>query len=295
MTLSDGKTVHVKLLDLQERHDEVNGAVRQAVVRVEVDGQVTNLTSGTYRLPATFGSVQIDCPITKGYLEKSAFHNPWGLLKDARLRLWPAGSPWIVPGTFVYPARQRWFASFTQMANEPVYVDGGDLPAKKEIYYHYGLDMGGSEGLVNVVSATEGIVTSSGNDVLAGQAPDVPGERRYNVVYILDARGWYYRYSHLKFIEPGGPAGRTDCPGPKARSAGQGRGQWRLVPSAFRYFGPSAFRAMGHRRGVCLSLAGISAGTSARTGRRGPAPCPGVGGPDGHAGRFAFTRAGSAP
>ena len=41
---------------------------------------------------------------------------------------------------------------------------------KKEIYYHFGLDMGGSEGLVDVVSATEGIVTSSGNDVLAGQA-----------------------------------------------------------------------------------------------------------------------------
>jgi len=137
VALSDGKTVHVKLLDLQERHDEVNGAVRQAVVRVEVDAQVTNLTSGTYHLPVTFGSVQIDCPITKGCLEKSAGQNPWGLLKDARLRLWPAGSPWIFPGTFVYPARQRWFASCTQMANEPVYVDGGDLPAKKEIYYHY--------------------------------------------------------------------------------------------------------------------------------------------------------------
>ena len=45
--LSNGTAAHVKLLDLQERRDEVNGAVRQAEVRVEVNGQVTNLTSGT--------------------------------------------------------------------------------------------------------------------------------------------------------------------------------------------------------------------------------------------------------
>ena len=87
VSLSNGTAAHVKLLDLQERRDEVNGAVRQAEVRVEVNGQVTNLTSGTYHLPVTFGSVQIDCPITKGYLEKSGGQNPWGLLKDARLRL----------------------------------------------------------------------------------------------------------------------------------------------------------------------------------------------------------------
>jgi hypothetical protein len=120
VALSDGKTVHIKLLDLRESHDEVNGAVRQAVVRVEVDGQDTNLKSANYQLPVTFAGVQIDCPITRGYLDKSGGQNPWGLLKDARLRLWPAGSPWIAPGSFVYPAKQRWFASYTQMANEPV-------------------------------------------------------------------------------------------------------------------------------------------------------------------------------
>jgi hypothetical protein len=36
-----------------------------------VDGEVTNLISGTYHLPVTLGAVQIDCPITKGYLEKA--------------------------------------------------------------------------------------------------------------------------------------------------------------------------------------------------------------------------------
>jgi murein DD-endopeptidase MepM/ murein hydrolase activator NlpD len=226
--LTDGTAVRVKLLKLQESRDDVNGAVRQAQVDVQVDGQVTYLTSGTYHLPVTLGKAQIDCPITKGYLEKSGGQNPWGLLKDARLRLWPAGSPWIAPNTFVYPARQRWFATYTQMANEPVYVDGGDLPAKKEIYYHFGLDIGGSEGLVDVVSATEGIVTSSGNQVLAGQAPDAPAEPRYDNVYILDARGWYCRYSHLKFIDPAVRPGAHIAMGQKIGVLGKegGSGGW---------------------------------------------------------------------
>jgi murein DD-endopeptidase MepM/ murein hydrolase activator NlpD len=133
-----------------------------------------------------------------------------------------------VPNTFVYPAKQRWFASYTQMANEPVYVDGGELPAKKVIYYHFGLDMGGSEGLVDVVSATEGIVTSSGNEVLAGQAPDAPAEPRYDNVYILDARGWYCRYSHLKFIDPAVRPGAHIALGQKIGVLGKegGSGGW---------------------------------------------------------------------
>jgi murein DD-endopeptidase MepM/ murein hydrolase activator NlpD len=200
--LSNGETAHVKLLGLQEHRDDVNDAVRRAEVEVEVDGAVTNLISGTYHLPVALGKVQIDCPITKGYIEKAQDGNSWGLLKDARLRLWPANSPWIAPGTFVYPVKQRWFATYTQMANEPVYVDGGDLPAKKKIYYHFGLDTGGSEGLVDVVAATDGIVTSRGTDKLAGQPPDAPSELRYDIVYIRDSRDWYYRYCHLKFIDP---------------------------------------------------------------------------------------------
>ena len=195
------RPMDVRLLDLQETVDEMNGAVRAARVKVEVDGQVVTLTSGTYNLPVTVGSLQIDCPITKDYLAKGNRKNIWGLLKDARLRFWPATSPWI-GSDFLYPARQRWFASATQMGNEPVFADGGDLPAKKEIYYHYGLDIGGAEGLVDVVAATDGLVVSSGTEVLDGPGKEPPVQSRYDVVYLLDARGWYYRYSHLKFIEP---------------------------------------------------------------------------------------------
>ena len=227
VTLSDGTSVRVGLLDLKETLDEVNQAVRRSDVRVQVNGQTTTLTSATYRLPTTFAGVQIDCPITKGYLAK-ARKNVWGLLKDARLRIWPAGSPWIGPAHFVYPARQRWFASYTHMGNEPVFVDGGDLPAKKDIYYHYGLDIGGAESLVDVVAATDGLVVSSGNAVLARHEKDTPVDKRYDVIYLLDGRGWYYRYSHLKYIEPAIRPGARVTMGQKLGVIGKegGSGGW---------------------------------------------------------------------
>jgi hypothetical protein len=198
--LPGGQKVRVKLVELHETVDDVNGAVRRADVKVEVNGETAALTSCTYNLPKKCGELQVDCAVTKGLLAK-ARKNVWGLEKDARIRVWPGGSPWIQPGTFVYPAKQRWFATYTQMANEPTYVDGGDEPAKKDIYYHYGFDIGGSEGLVDVVAATDGIVVSSGKEVLAGHEKDTPVDKRYDVIYVMDGRGWYYRYSHLKFFE----------------------------------------------------------------------------------------------
>jgi lysophospholipase L1-like esterase len=203
--LADGKKVAVKLLDLREERDDLRGAVRKAEVTVEVAGQKVTLVSANYRLPVTVAGVQIDCAVTRGYRQNSSKgvqgDDPWGLDKDARLRLWPAGSPLMNPGTFIYPARQRWFASATHMANEPVHVDGGEDPLVKQIYYHYGLDIGGAEALVEVMAATDGVVVSSGKEVLPGY-DDTPAKPRYDVVYVLDARGWYYRYSHLHTISP---------------------------------------------------------------------------------------------
>ncbi len=147
--LHDGTKATVQLLQIREVRDSLRQAVRRAEVQVEVNGQTATLVSANYNLPQTVAGVQIDCPVTKGnttraysgYLELS--DNAWGLTSDARLRLWPAGSLFIAAGTFVYPVRQRWFASATQMANEPTFVDGGEDPANKDIYYHYGLDFGG--------------------------------------------------------------------------------------------------------------------------------------------------------
>jgi murein DD-endopeptidase MepM/ murein hydrolase activator NlpD len=210
VVLDGGKKITLKLLDVREERDDLRHAVRKAEATVEVAGTKVTVVSGNYRLPVTVAGVQLDCPVTKGYRQNNskgvAGEDPWGLDKDARLRLWPAGSPLMNPDTFQYPARQRWFASGTQMANEPVHVDGGENPLVKSIYYHYGLDIGGAEGLVDVVAATDGLVVSSGKAILPGY-DDTPAKPRYDVVYVLDARGWYYRYSHLftisKDVKPG--------------------------------------------------------------------------------------------
>lgn len=199
VALPDKSVALVKLIDLKEVRDPVRDAVRVASVQVEVDGKPVTLVSANYRLPTTIGKFQIDCPITKGYVTNTT-RDVWGLVKDARLRLWPAGSPLMEPGTFLYPARQRWFASGTQMANEPVHVDGGEQPFSTKIYYHWGLDIGGAEEMVDVVAATDGLVVSSGKAVLPG-FEKTPTSPRYDVVYIVDERGWYYRYSHLFSIE----------------------------------------------------------------------------------------------
>jgi murein DD-endopeptidase MepM/ murein hydrolase activator NlpD len=199
VTLHDGAEATVTLLELTEKRDSLRNAVRRAQVKVEVNGKTVSLISSTYHLPTAIGGVWIDCPVTKGYVQNSSPANAWGLVKDARLRLWPADSPWIRPGTFVYPVKQKWFASDTQMANVPCYVNACDIPGRKNIYYHYGLDFGGSEGMVEVVAATDGLVVSVADHVLEGHK-DTPVSPRYDVVYILDDRGWYYRYSHLAMI-----------------------------------------------------------------------------------------------
>ena len=199
LTLSDGSKAAVKLLDLQEKVDSMTAAVREAKVQVEVNGAKAWLTSANYNLPQTVGGVQVDCPITRGYNANSG-EDSWGLEKDARLRFWPAGAPWIEPGKFVYPLKQRWFATMTQFSNEPTYVDGGDKPDRKKIYYHNDLDFGGCEGLVEVVAATDGLVVSVSEKTLPGYSL-TPVRPRYDVVYLLDERGWYYRYSHLHTID----------------------------------------------------------------------------------------------
>jgi murein DD-endopeptidase MepM/ murein hydrolase activator NlpD len=203
VVMSNGRRVVVKLVAVNETRDPLRNAVRRAEIAVEIDGKRATLVSANYRLPTLVGELQVDCPVTRGYRDNAikgvAGENPWGLDKDARIRLWPAGEPLREAGTFLYPAKQRWFASGTQMANEPVHVDGGESPLVKKIYYHYGLDIGGAEGLVEVVAATDGIVVSSGKSLLKGYE-DSPAKPRYDVVYLLDERGWYYRYSHLHTI-----------------------------------------------------------------------------------------------
>lgn len=114
------------------------------------------------------------------------------------------------------------------MANDPVYVDGGERADKRSIYYHSGLDIGGSEGLVEVIAATDGLVVSVGDVVFDGHKQDTPVSPRYDVVYLLDGRGWYYRYSHLKEIDKTIVPGRIVTRGDRIGLLGQegGSGGW---------------------------------------------------------------------
>ena len=115
--MADGSKTSIKLVALDETVDSVCSAVRRAEVTVEVNGERGTLVSATYRRPKLIGGVLIDCPITSGY-NRNGSPAFWGLDRDARVRLWPKDSPLLREGTFTYPAKQRWFASDTQMANE---------------------------------------------------------------------------------------------------------------------------------------------------------------------------------
>jgi murein DD-endopeptidase MepM/ murein hydrolase activator NlpD len=191
----------IALVSTVAERDAAQGAIRKAVARVRVDGRTVDIECGNYNLPVRVGKVQIDCPVTSAYLSNSNVDH-WGLQKEARIRVWPADSHWMTPDEFGYPLRQRWFLTHTQMANEPTYVDRGERTARRKIYYHAGLDLGGAESFAEVFAATDGVVVSLGEAVLAGQAANTPVKPRYDVIYLLDSRGWYYRYSHLYAFEP---------------------------------------------------------------------------------------------
>lgn len=226
IALTDGGKAVVKLLAIDEKRDPIRNAVREARAHVEINGQKAWLTSANYRLPQTVGGVQVDCPVTQA-INPDANRDAWALEKAARLRLWPAKSPWINEGTFTYPVRQRWFATSSQMANEPVFVDHAERLTPGKIYYHWGLDFGGSEGQDEVVAATDGVVVSSGTKSLEGYN-DSPVRPRYDVVYVLDQRGWYYRYSHLHTIDPAIKPGATVRQGQRIGLLGKegGSGGW---------------------------------------------------------------------
>lgn len=200
--LPDGQTVKVELLSYQESRDPLRNAVRSTDISLKIDGTNLKFRAEPYSLPKKVGSFWIDCPVSLGYLENSTSDH-WAMKKGSavRLRIWPEGSSFS-PESFVYPVRQKWFASGTQMANEPTYVDGGEDSRRKQVYYHSGLDIGGPEGLAEVVAATDGTIVSLGNAILNDLEKDHPVAKRYDVIYLRDSRGWYYRYSHLQQFNP---------------------------------------------------------------------------------------------
>jgi hypothetical protein len=197
VTLHDGSTAVVKVLSIDSHREAVTRTLSRIVATVEVNGQRAELVCGNYRLPVSVGGAQVDFPAARVFMEDSNV-DWWVLLKAARVRVWPGNSPWIEPGTFVYPVRQRWFASATAFSNEP--VSRRPKPGAK-VYYHAGMDLGGSEGLIEVLAATDAVILSLGVATAPGEKhPAV--QPRYDVIYALDQRGWAYRYSHLMTFDP---------------------------------------------------------------------------------------------
>ncbi len=196
--LTNGDIVNLRFLGITEIRDSIRDAIRAASVKVSVDGHEIIIGCGNYNLPVVTGKVQIDCPALKSYMT-NASQDSWGMSKDARFRLWPKGSPYIQPGTFVYPVRQKWFAGKTQAGNEPCW---GENPAVKSIYYHAGFDIGGAEGINEIVSATDGLVISAkGNTLEEYKSLNLRAMGWKDAVYILDRRGWFLLYAHLDSID----------------------------------------------------------------------------------------------
>jgi hypothetical protein len=78
------------------------------------------------------------------------------------------------------------------------------------------------------MAATDAVIASLGDAVAAGPETDTPLQTRYDVIYLLDARGWYYRYSHLASFEPGLKPGMTVRKGQRLGKLGKegGSGGW---------------------------------------------------------------------
>jgi hypothetical protein len=219
--LANGKAATVKLLALGESRNKVRSAIWDARAEVEINGEHATLSCGNYRLPVNLGGVQADCAVTKAYYQNSD-DDHWALVKDARLRLWPTDSPFMPPGSMVYPVRQRWFATRTQMANEPTYVDGGERITSAKIYYHSGLDIGGAEGLVDVIAATNGLVVGLGTAVIDKEKDNQTIDRSFNdTIWVQDERGWYHRYTHLYSYDPSVKLGGRVVMGQKIGTLGK--------------------------------------------------------------------------
>jgi len=74
-----------------------------------------------------------------------------------------------------------------QMASAPPIESIGS----RRIYYHSGLDIGGAEGMVDVLAATSGLVVGVGKAVLDSEKDNASLDRQYNdtIGYWMSAAG----------------------------------------------------------------------------------------------------------
>ena len=203
VTLYDGTTAHITLLDVQYKKDRIRLAVREARLKVSVDGEEKWIVAGNYNLPVHFKHVKIDCPIAREYLKNGNFPDGmWALSKEVRLRVWPVDKPVCPPGFFAFPINEKLFTGNTNFGLEPVTIDHDAQKPNPDhkIYYHWGADIVGVKAVTEVLAAGDGTVIAVGDDYDKDDEffkdPNNP-QPRFERIFVRMPNGWVYRYSHL--------------------------------------------------------------------------------------------------
>lgn len=242
--LVNGDVVKLAFNDMSIIRDSVRQGIRAVQLRISIDGNEATLGSGNYNLPVTVGKVKIDCPVIKEHTQRSGYYVQDGVMQgDARFRLWPEDSPFIEPGTFDLPLVQKWLTIRTQSQNEPAGLGWAETLESDNVGYHSTHDFGGAEAMNEVFFATDGLVVSARNKVFKGY-DDLPGDVRPDVVWVVDGRGWYYRYSHLNSVENEIEPGVNVKKGQKVGFMGKqgGSGGWVHLHFGVHYKNPATSR-----------------------------------------------------
>jgi len=186
--LADGRIKWIRLASVQEEKDSVIHLVRQAEVRLEIDGEPLDLPCGPYVLPIEKDGLRLQADTTSGWLQMG---------KRVQLSLWDASDPVVDTRLFIFPLPgYRLFSQGTQSYNEPVHLGEGDGdPTGQRFYHNYGFDMAGFEGRDKVVSPIDGKVIAA--------RPDE------GWVAVEDDRGIVIDCGHLDSIRPGIEEGVT--------------------------------------------------------------------------------------
>ena len=173
---------------------------------VEVNGRLTTLPAAT--IIREFDSrARIDWTITQGYYRDT--NSIAGLVKDARLRLWPRARRNIRGRRCLSPATAmvcRCHADGQRTRD----VDGGEPLVESSRTTIAAWTLVVPRAWRRSGTATDGMAVARGLDILDGNEAfrvllEAPERRRRR----FDSRGWSYRYSHLQASIPvSGPAGK---------------------------------------------------------------------------------------
>ena len=199
VTLYDGTTVTIRIVQTKIIKDRIRLAIREAKIKVAVDGEEKWITAGNYNLPIEYEKVKIDIPIIRAYFANANFPDDmWKLAKDVRLRVWPVNQPVNPDGLIAYPIDQKFLATNTTAALEPVEIDHDNVKPNPydKIYYHWGIDMAGVKAVTPVLAAGDGEVICVGTDHIDDPIFDLAGPR-FDRIFVKMENGWVYRYSHL--------------------------------------------------------------------------------------------------